>query len=159
MGKSQVLEALDAALAEEVMALNQYFMHAELCEHWGFGKLAQFVKKQSIDEMRHAETLIERILYLDGSPNLAAPLSLKIGKNVEEMLKNDYELEASAVGDYNKWIEVARQADDNGTRLILETILNDEEIHLSWLGTQLELVKQIGIQNYLNRNIEDEEKV
>jgi bacterioferritin len=154
MAKTQVIEALNQALAEEITALNQYFMHAELCEHWGFEGLSKFVKKQSIDEMKHAEKLVERILKLGGIPRLDASIKLKIGKDVAEMLANDYALEEGAVRDYNKWIEVARQAEDNGTRIFLEAILKDEESHLDWLGTQRDLIASIGIQNYLARQID-----
>ncbi|MFH1263157.1 MAG: bacterioferritin [Pseudomonadota bacterium] len=152
---SQVIEVLNEALAEEIIALNQYFLHAELCEHWGFEALSKHIKKQSIDEMKHAEKLMERLLFLGGMPKLETAPKLKIGRTIEEIFANDHGLEEMAIASYNKWIGVARTADDNGTRLLLEEILKDEENHIDWLGTQLDVIKQVGLQNYLTKQLEE----
>src|SRR5436309_8546598 len=115
-GNPKVIAALQEALREELTAINQYFLHAEMCENWHYSKLGDFIKKQSIDEMKHAESLIERILFLDGSPNLTELMQLNIGKNVKSQLENDLKLEIAAVAFYNKAVEVARTELDNASR-------------------------------------------
>lgn len=147
-GKPEVLKELNKALREELTAINQYFVHAEMCENWGYERLGNFIKKQSIGEMKHAEELLHRILFLDGSPTME-PLGLNIGKTVKEQLENDLKLELSAVEAYNNAVKVAREAGDNGSRELFEKLLIDEEEHVDFLETQLGMIEQMGLPNYL----------
>ena len=148
-GKAEVLEALQKALSEELQAINQYFLHAEMQSNWGYKRLYGEIKKQAIGEMKHAEVLIERIIFLEGIPNLNEFPKLKIGKNVEQQLQNDLELEKGAVEDYNKCIALARKAGDNASADLFEVLLKDEEQHVDFLEAQLGLIEQMGLQNYL----------
>lgn len=147
-GNQKVLDQLNLALREELTAINQYFVHAEMCENWGYDKLSKFVKKQSIDEMKHAESLMERILFLDGTPSME-PLSLSIGRNVKEMVEADLKLEIGAVALYNEAIRVAVENKDNGSRDLFVRLLKDEESHVDWLETQLHKIKEMGYERYL----------
>jgi len=131
-GNAKVLRELNSALQEELTAINQYFLHAEMCENWGYKKLADYIKKQSIDEMKHAEVLIERILFLDGSPSME-PLELNVGGNVKGIIESDLNLEVSAVKQYNTAVQVATDEKDNGSRDLLVKLLKDEEDHVDWL--------------------------
>lgn len=149
-GNSKVLEALNEALSEELTAINQYFLHAEMCDNWGYGKLAAFIKKESIDEMKHAEKLIERILFLDGSANMSKYRKLNAGQTVPEMLEHDLRLELDAVAMYNGLIAVAIEAKDHGTAELLKQLLKDEEGHVDALEAQQTLIKGMGLQNYLS---------
>lgn len=144
------------ALKEELTAINQYFLHAEMCENWGYKKLAKFIKKQSIDEMKHAEEIIERILFLDGTPSLTELMQLNIGQNVKAQLENDYKLEVNAVGMYNRAVKVARDEADNASRELFERLLKDEEGHVDWLEAQLHQIKEVGYERYISRQIPDE---
>src|SRR2546421_4906198 len=119
-GNPKVIAALQEALREELMAINQYFLHAEMCENWHYKKLAAFIKKQSIDEMKHAEELIERILFLDGTPNMTELMKLTIGRNVQEQLETDLRLETGAVAMYNRMVKLCREAGDNASRELFE---------------------------------------
>jgi bacterioferritin len=148
-GNAEVLKALNEALSEELTAINQYFLHAEMCESWGYGKLSAFIKQESIDEMKHAEVLIERILFLEGTPNMTDYRKLNIGKSVPKMIANDLKLEASAVEMYNKLIRIAVKENDNGTAELLKQILKDEEGHIDQLEEQEQLMKDMGLENYL----------
>lgn len=148
-----VVKVLNEVLAAELTAINQYFLHAELCNHWGFSKLHAFSRKQSIDEMKHAELLIERILYLDGIPNVQRLGKINIGENVGEMLNSDAKLERDALPRLNEGIEICREAGDNGSRILLENILTSEEEHVEWLETQIDLIAQLGEANYLSQQI------
>jgi bacterioferritin len=148
-GKPEVLEALAEMLREELGAINQYMLHAEMCENWGYKRLAGLIKKQSLGEMKHAEALMERILFLEGMPQMDQMIKLRIGKDVRQQLENDLALERGAVVDYNKAIETCRKAADNATADFLKEILKDEEEHVDFLETQLELIKQLGYENYL----------
>jgi bacterioferritin len=148
-GNAKVLKELNHALQEELTAINQYFLHAEMCENWGYNKLSDYIKKQSIDEMKHAEVLIERILFLDGTPSMQ-PLDLKIGGNVQQMLESDLGLEVSAVKQYNAAVQVATEETDNGSRDLLVTLLKDEEEHVDWLEAQLHQIKEVGYERYLS---------
>jgi len=148
-GSAKVLEALNEALSEELTAINQYMCHAEMCENWGHDKLAAFIKKQSIDEMKHAEKLIERILFLDGMPNLIKYKKLSIGKDVTAMMENDLGLELQAVAMYNKLIALCGEEKDNGTAELFKHLLQDEEGHVDGREEHLGLIKQLGLQNYL----------
>ncbi len=157
-GKPEVLAALSEMLKEELAAINQYILHAEMCENWGYKRLGSFTKKQSIGEMKHAEALIERILFLEGMPNMGDMGALKIGKDVRQQLENDLALEKSAVVAYNKAIETCRKASDNATADFLKEILKDEEEHVDILEQQLELIKQLGLQNYLSQQLGEAEE-
>ena len=148
-GNPKVLKELNDALREELTAINQYFLHAEMCENWGYKKLSNYIKKQSIDEMKHAEVLIERILFLDGTPSMQ-PLQFSIGGSVRQMLENDLSLEVSAVKQYNAAVLVATQEKDNGSRDLLVTLLKDEEEHVDWLEAQLHQIKEVGYERYLS---------
>jgi bacterioferritin len=152
-GNEKVLAYLQEVLKAELTAINQYFLHAEMMENWGYQKLADYTKKESIDEMRHAEKAIERILYLDGTPNMSELFTLKIGKNVKEQFENDLELEYAAIPRLNKAINAAVEAGDNGSRDLFEKILVDEEHHVDWLEAQLHMIKEIGYENYLSQQI------
>ncbi len=152
-GKSNVIEVLQKALGEELQAISQYFLHGEMQSNWGYKRLYAEVKKQAIGEMKHAEVLIERIIFLEGIPNLNEFPKLKIGKNVEQQLQNDLELEKNAVAEYNKSIAIARKEGDNSSADLLETLLKDEEQHVDFLEAQLDLIKQIGLQNYLSQQM------
>ncbi len=148
-GNAKVLDALNEALSEELTAINQYILHSEMCENWGYDRLAGFIKKESIDEMKHAEMLIERMLFLDGTPNMSKYQKINIGSTVPEMIDNDLHLELQAVALYNKLIEVAIAAKDNGTAELLKKLLKDEEAHVDGLEEQMDQIKGMGLQNYL----------
>lgn len=153
-GHDRVIERLNLRLADELSAINQYIVHAEMCENWGYDKLHGILKKRAIDEMKHAESLIARILFLEGRPIVSSLKDIKIGADVEKQLKSDLKAEAGAIKDYNADIKLAVELDDNGTRQLLESILKDEEGHIDWIEAQLEQVKQLGIQNYLVEQME-----
>ncbi len=148
-GDAKVIDTLNELLARELTVVNQYMVHAEMCENWGFAKLAAFTKKQSIDEMKHAEALIERILFLDGIPNMTKYRKLHIGATISEMIQNDLNLELEAVTMYNDYIAVAVSAKDNGTAELLKKLLKDEEGHVDGLEEQLDLIKAMGLSSYL----------
>ena len=152
-GDARVIEELNARLAEELTAINQYFVHAEMCEDWHYGRLAEAIKKRSITEMKHAEKLIERILFLEGRPIVSNLLQMNIGGTVPDMHRNDLALEHGAVKDYNDSIKLAVEVGDNGTKMLLEQILSDEEDHVDWLEAQIELISQVGEANYLAQQI------
>jgi bacterioferritin len=148
-GNPKVIDELNKALREELTAINQYFLHAEMCENWGYRKLSEYIKKQSIGEMRHAESLLERILFLDGKPNME-PLKLTVGSTVKDMIEADCALELAAVKQYNIAVEVAREQHDNGSRDLLVMLLKDEEDHVDWLEAQLHQIKEMGYERYLS---------
>jgi bacterioferritin len=152
-GNEKVVEHLNARLAEELAAINQYFLHAEMCENWRYGALKEVIKKRSIQEMRHAEKLIERILFLEGRPIVSALGKIGIGDNVEKIHTNDRAAESDAVKKYNESIRVAAEAGDNGTKEMLEGILKEEEEHLDWIEAQFDQIDQMGIQVYLGEQI------
>lgn len=152
-GDSQVLEALNIVLSAELTAINQYIVHSEMCANWGYQKLHSTVRKEAIDEMRHAEALIERLLYLEGVPNVQRLGKVSIGENVPEMLRADLELELEALPRLNESIAVCVEKRDNGSRELLERILKDEEQHTDWLEAQLDQLEQVGLQNYLAAQI------
>ena len=155
-GNPKVIAALNEALKEELTAINQYFLHAEMCENWHYSKLGDFIKKQSIDEMKHAEALIERILFLDGSPNLTELMKLTVGKNVREQIESDLKLEVDAVAMYNRAIKLARDEGDNASRELFERLLKDEEEHVDWLEAQMYQIGEIGYERYLSQQIREE---
>jgi bacterioferritin len=155
-GNPQVIAALNLALKEELLAINQYFLHAEMCENWHYGRLGSFVKKQSIDEMKHAEALIERILFLDATPSLTEPMQLTVGKNVREQIESDLKLEIDAVGMYNEAIKVATEAGDNASRELFERLLKDEAEHVDWLEAQVHQIQEIGYERYLSQQVRED---
>ena len=155
-GNPKVIAALNEALKEELTAINQYFLHAEMCENWYYEKLGDFIKKQSIDEMKHAEVLIERILFLDGTPNLTELMKLTVGKNVKEQIESDLTLEIDAVAMYNRAIQIARDEGDNASRELFERLLKDEEDHVDWLEAQIYQIGEIGYERYLSQQIREE---
>lgn len=157
-GDPKVVQLLNEVLTGELTAINQYFLHAELCEHWGFERLSKHVRKESIEEMKHAEKLIHRILLLDGLPNVQRLGTVKIGQTVPEQLKADLDTEMEAVTRLNAGIAQCRTLNDNGTAELLEEILVEEEAHVDWIETQLETIKQVGEQNYLSEQLKDGEK-
>lgn len=147
-GNQKVIGQLNNALREELTAINQYFVHAEMCENWGYGKLSKYIKKQSIDEMKHAEKLMERILFLDGAPSME-PLALSIGSNVKAMIQADLKLEIDAVAMYNAAIRIATEEKDNGSRDLFVFLLKDEEEHVDWLEAQMHQITELGYERYL----------
>jgi bacterioferritin len=147
-GNPKVINELNKALREELTAINQYFLHAEMCENWGYTKLSDYIKKQSIGEMKHAESLLERILFLDGVPTME-PLKLSVGSTVKDMIQADLELEISAVGQYNNAVQIATVLKDNGSRDLLVQLLKDEEGHVDWLEAQVHQMKEMGYERYL----------
>jgi len=155
-GNPKVIIHLQEALHEELTAINQYFLHAEMCENWKYEKLSKYIKKQSIDEMKHAEALIERILFLDGTPSVSDALSINVGANVRAQLESDLKLEIEAVAMYNKSIEVARQEGDNASRELFERLLKDEEEHVDWLEAQVHQMNEIGYERYLSQQVREE---
>ena len=148
-----IIENLNEVLTAELTAINQYFLHSELCEYWGYGALHAKIRAEAIDEMRHAEQIIERILYLEGLPNVQRLGKIKIGENVAEALAADRDLEREAIPRLNAGIELCRTSGDNGTRALLEGILRNEEDHLDWIDTQIALIERVGEQNYLAAQI------
>lgn len=149
-GNKQIIEYLNLRLAEELTAVNQYIVHAEMCDNWGYKKLHESIKKRAIQEMKHAERIIERILFLEGTPNVSKLNQINIGKNVEAQLLSDYEAEKSAVKAYNDSIGLAAEKGDNGTRELFKSNLQEEEKDIDWIEAQLDQIKQMGIQNYLS---------
>jgi bacterioferritin len=156
-GNAKVLAELNKALQEELTAINQYFLHAEMCENWGYHKLSEFIKKQSIGEMKHAEVLIERILFLDGSPSMV-PLDLKVGGTVKGMIESDLSLELSAVKQYNDAVAIATKEGDNGSRDLLVELLKDEEEHVDFLEAQMYLITELGYERYLTMQMGESEE-
>ncbi len=147
-GNPHVLDHLNRALRDELTAINQYFLHSEMAENWGYDRYSKFIKKQSIDEMKHAESLMERILFLDGVPSME-PMTLTIGRNVKEMIASDLKLELGAVASYNEAIRVAVENQDNGSRDLFVRLLKDEEGHVDWLEAQMFQIEEIGYERYL----------
>lgn len=152
-GDSQVIEVLNAVLTSELSAINQYFIHHKMCENWGYARLAAKKKHESIDEMKHADRVITRILFLDGTPNMQRLSPVRVGENPVEQHEVDLALELDAVDRLNKGIAVCVAKADNGTRELLESILADEEAGIDWLEAQLHIVKQIGVERYLAEQI------
>lgn len=148
-GNEKIIKCLDTLLADELNAIGQYMVHAEMCANWGYGKLNDTIKKRAIEEMKHAERLIERILFLEGIPDVSGMEKVSIGSDIEKQFKNDRDSEEKANQAYNKAIALCMNTGDNGTADILRSILADEEKHLDWLETQISLIGQIGAKNYL----------
>jgi bacterioferritin len=152
-GNEQMLTTLNNLLADELTAVSQYMVHAGMCANWGYEKLHGIIEKRAIDEMKHAEKLLDRILFLQGTPIVSNLHPMQIGPRVESQLENDCQSESGAVQAYNAAIRQAGEAGDNGTRLLLQAILSDEEKHMDWLEAQLDQIDQIGLQNYLQAQI------
>jgi bacterioferritin len=148
-GNEKVIERLNARLADELTAISQYMVHAEMCEDWGYEKLHEAVEKRAIAEMKHAEKLIARILFLEGLPIVSELNQMHIGADVEAQLKSDWQAEHDAIQEYNADIRAAAEYGDHGTHQLLKSILADEEEHIDWIETQLGQIAQMGIQNYL----------
>jgi bacterioferritin len=151
-GNPRVIEHLNKALREELTAINQYFVHAEMCHNWGYHALGAHIRKQSIDEMKHAEALIERLLFLDATPTME-PMPLTVGASVRKQLESDLGLEIGAVTSYNEAIAAARDAGDNTSRELFERLLKDEEGHVDWLEAQLHQIGEIGYERYLSQQV------
>jgi bacterioferritin len=152
-GQADIIELLNEVLTAELTAINQYFIHAKMQDNWGYDRLAHATRNESIDEMKHAEKVTERILFLDGVPNLQRLSPLRVGETAVEQLRLDLQLEMEAIPRLNAGVAAAREAGDNGTRELLEAILVDEEEHADWLEAQLTLVDQVGEANYLAQQI------
>jgi bacterioferritin len=152
-GDPTVLELLNEVLTGELTAINQYFIHAEMCENWGYERLSAHIRKESIEEMKHAEELIERILYLEGVPNMQRYSPVRVGEAVKEQLELDLALEAEALARLNTGIATCVEKADNGSRELLERILVSEEEHVDWLETQLEAMRQVGEERYLAQQL------
>jgi bacterioferritin len=148
-GNDRAVETLNNLLADELTAISQYMLHSSMCANWGYEKLHKIVEKRSVDEMKHAEMLIDRILFLEGSPVVSNLNKMMIGSQVELQLANDREAEIGAIKAYNDGIRLTAEVGDNGTRDLLGSILKDEEHHLDWLEAQLDQIDQVGLQNYL----------
>jgi bacterioferritin len=153
-GNQSIIETLNHLLADELTAINQYMVHSEMCANWRFDKLHEAAEKRAIGEMRHAEKLIGRILFLNGTPIVSNLNKIHIGGDVETQHGNDLNAEEGAVQAYNAGIRLAVEKNDNGTRELLESILKDEEEHLDWLEAQVEQIRQMGIQNYLVEQVD-----
>ena len=154
-GNKRMITKLNELLADELTAISQYMVHSEMCDDWGYHRLHDQVEKRAIDEMKHAEKLIGRILFLEGTPIVSKLKAMHIGADVEKQLKNDWKAEEGAVKAYNEGIQLAVELGDNGSRELLESILKDEENHIDWLEAQADQVQQMGIQNYLAEQIKE----
>lgn len=154
-GDSQIIDLLNEVLTSELTSVNQYFLHAKMCRNWGYNRLAEIDRKESIGEMKHADELIERILFLEGLPNLQRLFKVQVGESVPEQLALDRDTEVQAIGRLNRGIALCVQLGDNGSRELLERILVGEEEHLDWLETQLGLIATLGEQPYLAEQIRD----
>jgi bacterioferritin len=153
-GNEEILATLNQLLADELTAINQYMVHAEMCDDWGYGKLDEVIEARSITEMRHAEKLIARILFLEGRPIVSNLNPMHIGAEVADQLRNDWQAERDAIESYNQGVRVAAEAGDNGTREMLESILAEEEEHIDWIEAQQDQIDQMGIERYLAQQVD-----
>jgi len=152
-GNKDLITVLNSLLADELTAINQYMVHSEMCENWGYAKLHMAIRSQAMDEMHHAEWLIERIIFFEGAPTVSNLNSIKIGKTVSEMISKDLEDELNAVNSYNSAITLAREVEDQGTVDLLTKILKMEEGHEDWNEIQRTQIEQMGLENYLVNQI------
>ncbi len=152
-GNEKVLEHLSVALKAELTAINQYFLHSKMCENWGYFRLAAHYRKESIEEMVHAEKLMNRILFLDGTPNMTDLGSINIGRNVKAQYESDLQLEVDAVHHLNSAIKLSAEVGDNASRALFEEILADEEEHVDYLEGQLHAIGEMGLENYLGQQL------
>ena len=150
-GQQEVIDKLNELLAEELTAINQYFLHAEICEDWGYEKLHEIIEKRAIQEMKHAEMLMGRILFLEGMPIVSELNKITIGSTILKQLQNDHVAEKDAIKMYNDAVALATNLGDNGTKVLVESILTDEEDHIDWIEAQLDQIEQMGYERYLNR--------
>ena len=157
-GDAKVIAVLNEVLKAELTAINQYFLHSEMCENWGYYRLAEVTKKESIGEMKHAEILMERILLLEGTPNMSDYFKINIGANVKQQLQSDLQLEYDAVKRLNAGIQTCVAVKDNGSRELLEKILVEEEEHIDYLEAQLHAIDEIGLDTYLAQQLHDDEE-
>ena len=157
-GDPQVIDALNRALTVELTAINQYFCQAKMCQNWGFLKLYHKHYHESMGEMKHAEKLIERILFLEGVPEIARYDVIRVGADIREQFENDLRLEMGGVQSYNAAVDLCIRLKDNGTRELIEPILSESEEHVDWLETQLSLINDIGLQNYLTEQMGSDEE-
>jgi bacterioferritin len=157
-GDSKIIEALNKALTIELTAINQYFVQAKMCANWGYHKLAKKHYAESIGEMRHAEKLIDRIIFLEGAPNIARYDVIRVGTDVKQQFENDLKLETHGVKTYNEAIDLCGKVKDAGSREILEHIITDSEEHVDWLESQLNVIKEAGLGNYLAEQLGEPEK-
>lgn len=153
-GNQKIIDALNFLLADELTAISQYMVHSEMAANWNYKELAEVIEKRAIDEMKHAEMHIGRILFLEGLPIVSNLNPMHIGADVEKALNSDHAAEEGAIKEYNKAIAVAVEVKDNGTREMLETILKDEEAHIDWIEAQLDQISQMGIQIYLSEQVD-----
>jgi bacterioferritin len=153
-GDPQVIELLNEVLTAELTAVNQYFIHAMMCRNWRYERLAKHSREESIEEMKHAQELIERVLYLDGQPNMQRYMKINVGSTVPDQHQYDLSLERDAVARLNRGIALCVEKGDNGSRLLLEKILHEEEEHIDWLEAQLQQIQDVGLQNYLSDQVE-----
>ena len=154
-GNKDVVAQLNDALSGELTAINQYMIHSGMCEHWGYHRLSARGRKQAIDEMKHAKALIERILFLDGTPSMR-PVEITVGQEVRAQFQNDLALETGAVASYNSAIRVAREAGDDASRALFTRLLEDEEAHVNWFEAQLRLVEEVGYGQYLAEQMSED---
>jgi len=152
-GHDDIIQILNDVLSAELTAINQYFIHSEMCANWGYGRLAAHSKKEAIEEMKHAELLIERILYLDGIPNMQKYMKINVGQTIPQQHGFDLQLEKDAIERLNAGVASSREKGDNGSRALLEKILVDEEAHADWLEAQLQQIEDIGLDNYLAQQL------
>ena len=152
-GNQKVIDLLNVLLADELTAINQYILHSEMCANWGYSKLHDMVEKRAIQEMGHAEKLIERLLFLEGLPVVSVLNPMHIGADVSAQLNNDKIAESTAIQAYNQGVKLCVDLSDNGTRALLESILGDEEEHIDWLEAQLDQIQQMGLENYLTEQL------
>ncbi|MCG5056263.1 MAG: bacterioferritin [Myxococcales bacterium] len=155
-GDREIIDLLNEVLTSELTGINQYFLHGRMCENWGYKKLWNFLRHESIDEMKHADKVIARILFLEGLPNLQRLGKIDVGETVPEMFASDLALEHDAIERLNRGIELARTKGDNATRALLEEILVSEEEHIDWIEVQQSLIQSLGVQNYLAQQLRDE---
>jgi bacterioferritin len=153
-GNDKIIATLNSLLADELTAINQYMVHSEMCDNWGYGKLHGKIEKRAVEEMHHAEKHIARILFLEGKPEVGTLNKIQIGGDVPSQIKNDLNGERGAVTAYNAGIKLAVEVGDNATREMLESILKDEENHIDWLEAQLDQINQMGLQNYLAQQVD-----
>ena len=154
-GNEKIIAVLNDSLADELTAISQYMVHSEMCADWGYDKLHEAVEKRAIGEMKHAEKLIGRILFLEGQPVVSNLNKIDIGATVEAQLKHDLDAEAGAIKAYNDGIRLCLELGDNGSRELIEDNLEDEEEHLDWLEAQLDQINQMGLQNYLLAQVKE----
>lgn len=152
-GQQEVIDKLNELLAEELTAINQYFLHAEMCEDWGYAKLHEAIEARAIQEMKHAEKLIGRILFLEGMPIVSELNKITVGSTVLKQLQNDHEAEHDAISMYNDAVALAVKMGDNGSKILVESILTEEEDHIDWIEEQLDQIEQMGYERYLNLQV------